>query len=453
MSMHMRHFAVVLIALSFTVSCSSPSGSPSDPAAGGGRGGRGGGRGAGGIVPVVTSRVEQKPMPVTLPAVGTVEAISSVQIRAQVTGQLSAIHFAEGQSVQKGQPLFTLDPRPFQATLQQAEAVLARDTATLQNAQAQQGRAQNLFQRGLIPREQFETQQANATALAATVAADKAAVENARLNLQYTEIKAPITGRTGALGVHVGDLIRANDTTPLVVINQVAPVYVTFAIPGRYLGDIRRYQSSKRLEVTAVAPSGSSPATGASGAAGSPAAAGTSTPAPSGATGAADLTLASSAARGVVTFIDNTVDPTTGTIRLKGTFANAGQQLWPGAFVQVTLQLTTDPNALVVPASAVQASQEGQYVYVVKPDRTVEMRTVTPERQQGDQIVIAQGLSAGETVVTDGQLRLVPGARVSERGESSGGRGPAEGRGQAGQGPSQGRGVKQADDNGRPSGR
>ena len=219
-------------------------------------GGWPGGRG-GGSVPVVTAHVVSKSMPVTLPAVGTVEAISTVQIRAQVTGQLSAIHFAEGQDVQKGQPLFSLDPRPFQAALQQAEAVLARDAATLQNAQAQQTRGENLFQRGLIPRDQYESQRASAAALAATVAADTAAIESARLNLQYADIRAPISGRTGTLGVHAGDLVRANDTIPLIVINQLSPVYVTFSVPGRYLTDIRRYQARTPLPVSAVAPEGS----------------------------------------------------------------------------------------------------------------------------------------------------------------------------------------------------
>ncbi|HEX7484745.1 MAG TPA: efflux RND transporter periplasmic adaptor subunit [Vicinamibacterales bacterium] len=373
-------------------------------------------------MPVLTARVEQTSMPVTLPGVGSVEAITSVQIRAQVAGQLSAIHFAEGQDVQKGQPLFSLDPRPFQAAVQQAEAVLARDAATLQNAQDQQGRLDNLFQRGLIARDQYESQRASVGALTGTVAADKAAVENARLSLQYADIRAPMSGRTGALGAHVGDLVRANDTNALVVINQVSPVYVTFSIPGRYLADIRRYQARKPLSVTAVMPSGidqAAPVSTGSSSSAPPASAAAS--APQAASGGASEV----AARGIVTFIDNTVDPTTGTIRLKGTFPNSGRQLWPGAFVQVTLDLATDPSALVVPATAVQTSQDGQFVYVVKPDRTVEMRPVRVNRQQGDQVVIAEGVTAGEVVVTDGQLRLTPGARVSERGEAGAGRGPA----------------------------
>jgi membrane fusion protein, multidrug efflux system len=361
---------------------------------------------------VLTARVEQKAMPVTLPAVGTVEAISTVQIRAQVTGQLSAIHFTEGQEVQKGQPLFSLDSRPFQAVLQQAEAVLARDTATLQNAQSQLARNESLVERGLVTRDQYETQRATVAALTATVAADRAAIETARLNAQYTEIAAPISGRTGALGAHAGDLLRANDTTALVVINQLAPVYVTFSVPGRFLPEIRRYQARKPLTVAAVVPTGIGTMGQAPPDPGTP-----PIPPPGSSTPSQSIGVPPMAPEaGTVTFIDNMVDSATGMIRLKATFPNGGRQLWPGAFVQVTLNLTTDPDALVVPATAVQASQDGQYVYVVKPDRTVELRTVRVERQQSGQVILADGVAAGEIVVTDGQLRLTPGARITERG-------------------------------------
>ena len=390
-------------------------------------------------MPVVTARVEQKAVPVTLAEVGTVEAISSVQIRAQVTGQLSAIHFAEGQEVQAGQPLFTLDARPFLAILQQAEAVLARDTATLQNARAQQVRSETLFKRGLVPRDQYDSQAAGTASLVGTVAAATAAVENARLNVQYAEIKSPTSGRTGTLGAHAGDLIRANDAAPLVVINQLSPIYVTFSVPGRHLSGIRQYQAQKPLSVTATGFSESSPIAQA------PRNASSTPRASDGGSGADASSPAAQApsARGVLSFIDNAVDSATGTIRLKATFANGDRQLWPGAFVRVMLQLTTDADALVVPATAVQASQDGQYVYVVKSDRTVEMRAVSVERQVGDQIVIAGGLAAGEVVVTDGQLRLTPGVSVSERGDSG------EGRGAAGRSS----GTQAADRGGRPGGR
>jgi membrane fusion protein, multidrug efflux system len=433
---HIRNISC-LACLVLAVACSSSS--EGDPApgtgAGGGRGGRGG-RGGGGTVPVVTAHVTQKSMPVAIPAVGTVEAISSVQIRAQVTGQLGTIHFAEGQEVKKGQRLFSLDPRPFQAALQQAEAVLARDMATSSNARAQKTRSEDLFKRGLIPRDQYESQSASAAALEATVAADRAAVETTKLNLQYTEISAPITGRTGALGVHEGDLIRANDTTPMVVINQLTPVYVSFAVPGRYLTDVRRYQAQKPLIVSATMPSAVVPGAQTQPA---PSDEGPAAPAGRGKGAAPAVAMGPETEQGRVTFIDNAVDPTTGTIRLKGTFENRNRQLWPGVFVQVSLQLTADAGALVVPATAVQASQDGQYVFVVKEDRTVEMRTVRAERQVGDEMVIADGVKNGEEVVTDGHLRLTPGARVStggrgERGGERGGSGGERGAGERGRG-------------------
>ena len=357
-------------------------------------------------MPVVTARAEQKSVPVTVPAVGTVEAASSVQIRAQVTGQLTAIHFTEGRDVAQGDALFSLDPRPFQVALLQTQAVLARDSATLQNAKAQQSRNDALFQKGLLARDVYESQRASVEALTATVEADKAAIETARLNLKYTEIAAPISGRTGALGAHVGDLVRANDTTPLIVINQLAPIYVTFAVPGRYLGEIRRFQAQRPLGVSAVAPGSVGPEI------------------PSGDASGAEAASAA-AARGTLTFIDNSVDATTGTIRLKATFPNSDGQLWPGAFVRVTLDLTSQADAVVVPTTAVQTSQDGQFIYVVKPDRTVEMRPVRMDRQQGGEAVIASGLAAGEEVVTDGQLRLVPGARIAEAGGRASGSGPA----------------------------
>jgi len=394
-------------------------------AAGGGRGGGRSGRGgAGGTVPVVTAHVVSKAVPVTIPAVGTAEPLATVQIRAQVTGQLSAIHFTEGQDVRKGAPLFTLDARPFEAALQQAQAVLARDTAQAKNAQAQRTRAEDLFKRGLIPRDQYETMTANASALESTLAADQAQIENARLNLQYTHILAPISGRTGSLNVHQGDLVRANDATPLVVINQVAPIYVTFSVPGRYLPDIRRHQSQQPLRIEARIQPGGTPGSqqAAPPTPGTQPAAGTDG-APAGAPGDTPITAMSEA--GKVSFIDNSVDPTTGTIKLKGTFANADHALWPGLFVQVTLVLRTEPSAIVVPAAAVQASQSGQFVFVVKADRTVEVRNITVGRQQGEEVVVAQGLTPGEEVVTDGQLRLTTGARVTTgtRGEGGGGRG------------------------------
>lgn len=325
-------------------------------------------------------------MPVTIAAVGTAEAISTVDIRALVTGQLQAINFTPGEDVRKGQPLFTIDPRPFDAALSQAQAALARDTAQANDAKLQRDRFETLFNRGLIPRDQYDTQTASVTAFDATLASDRAQVEQAQLNLQYTNITAPINGRSGALLVHAGDLIRANDTDPMVTINQLAPIDVTFSVPGRLLVDIQRFNARSPLSVTATSQASNAPSA---------------------------ASTASDQPQGKVTFIDNAVDPTTATIKLKATFANSDRRLWPGLFVQVALQLSSQGNALVVPAIAVQPSQQGQYVYVVKPDRTVEMRTVTVDRQQGDQAIIGAGLRSGEVVVTVGQLRLTPGAHVS----------------------------------------
>jgi len=386
-----------------------------------------------------------KAVPVTIPAVGTAEPVTTVQIRAQVTGQLSQVHFREGQDVRKGEPLFTLDARPFQAALQQAQAVLARDTAQAKNATAQKARYQDLFDRGLIARDQYETQMATSAALDATIAADQAQIENARLNLQYTRIVAPITGRTGALGVHEGDLVRANDATPLVIINQVSPIYVSFAVPGRYLPDIRRHQAQQPLHVDARIPAGGTPGapqvappsagnTPMPGAGGEP-------PTDGGGTATAGAAPTDRVEAGKVAFIDNTVDATTGTIKMKATFENADHSLWPGLFVQVNVVLRTDPAATVVPAVAVQASQAGQFVYVIGPDRTAEIRNVVVERQQGDDVVIAKGIAPGDEVVTDGQLRLTPGSKVvtGTRGEGSGGAPGSGGEGRGRRGGNRGR--------------
>jgi membrane fusion protein, multidrug efflux system len=332
-------------------------------------------------VPVSTAVVIEKPVPLDVPAVGTAEPISSVQIRSQVTGQLGAIHFAEGQDVTQGQLLFEVDPRPFQLALAQAEAVLAKDAAQNANAQAEVARYKALFDQGLIDREQYDSYISNAAATQATTGADQASVDTARLNVEFTRIAAPISGRAGALDVHVGDLVRANDTAPMVVINQMSPINVAFAVPGRLLDDIRRYQTAAPLTVDAVIsePGGRQPS-------------------------------------GHITFIDNAVDPTTGTIKLKAFFDNANRALWPGEFVNVNLQLTTEPHAIVTPASAVQTSQNGSYVYVVRSNSTVDMRPVNVARTAGAESVIASGVQPGDTVVTDGQLRLTPGARVTVHG-------------------------------------
>ena len=376
------------------------------------RGGRGGGRGGGGApVPVVTGHSVSKPMPVTIPAVGTAEPLVTVQVRAQVTGQLSRVHFREGQDVNKGDTLFTLwipgrsrrrsgRRRPFWRATRRSRRTLSRSRrATRSCSTAASFRATST--RRSRPR---------ASALEATLAADQSQVENARLNLQYATIKAPISGRTGALAVHEGDLVRANDTAPLVVINQVAPIYVTFSVPGRYLP-----RHPPKPGAAAAADRGRQQAGEAPGAPpGARRLAGTAAPVQARRRGRPALSRSSLREGGVVSFIDNTVDPTTGTIKLKGTFANADHALWPGLFVQVTLVLThrsegasscrLRPCRRRRPASTCSSSSR------IAPS---EMRNVTVERQQGEEMVIAQGLTAGEEVVTDGQLRLTPGARVT----------------------------------------
>ena len=329
-------------------------------------------------VPVTVGRVVEKVMPLDVSVVGTVEAFSTVAVRAQVTGELKDVNFNQGDDVQEGQVLFTLDHRPLEAALSQAEANLARDTAQAANAKVIAQRMDDLVERGVGTREQRDTARTTAAALDASVGANRAAVENAKVQLQYATIRAPIAGRTGALMVHAGNLVRANDQTPLVVINQVSPIYVSFGIPEALLPDLRRYMAMRELEVEAIPPN-----------------------------------EAIAPAAGRITFVDNQVDQTTGTIRIKATFPNANRRLWPGQFVNVRVRLTTDPRALVVPSVAVQAGPEGQYVYVVKEDGTVEMRTVEVARTAGTETILKQGVKPGETVVTDGQLRLVPGSRIT----------------------------------------
>jgi multidrug efflux system membrane fusion protein len=332
-------------------------------------------------VPVTVDRVVEKEMPLDVNVVGTVEAFSTVAVRAQVTGELKDVNFKQGDDVQAGQVLFTLDRRPLEAALNQAEANLARDTAQAANAKVIAQRMEDLVERGVGTREQRDTARTTAAALDAVVGANRAAVENARVQLQYATIRAPIAGRTGALMVHAGNLVRANDQLPLVVINQVSPIYVSFSVPEALLPELRRYMAMRELEVEALPP---------------------------------NEEIAPAAGR--ITFVDNQVDQTTGTIRIKATFPNSNRRLWPGQFVNVRVRLATDPRAVVVPSVAVQAGPEGQYVYVVKGDQTVEMRPVEVARTAGRETILTQGVKAGETVVVDGQLRLVPGSRITVKG-------------------------------------
>ncbi|HYS55185.1 MAG TPA: efflux RND transporter periplasmic adaptor subunit [Thermoanaerobaculia bacterium] len=327
-------------------------------------------------VPVTVAKVEQKDVPLQLSAIGNVQAFSTVSIRALVGGQLTRVSFREGDDVRKGQQLFTIDPRPFEAALQQAQANLARDEAQYRNAQSEAVRYADLVKKDYVTKEEYEKITSAAEAAKAVVAADHAALENAQLQLSYCNIVAPIDGRTGSLMVHAGNVVRANDTNALVVINQVSPVYVQFAVPE---GELARLRARGGLGVPVTA----SPKQG-----------------------------GSAIATGKLSFIDNAVDTATGTIALKAVFGNQDRALWPGQFVSVAVTLQDRPNAVVVPSQAVQTGQRGQFVYVVREDRSIEVRPVKVAETVDQQSIIETGVGPGEMVVTDGQLRLTPKSHV-----------------------------------------
>jgi len=331
----------------------------------------------GGAIPVTVAAAQEKSVPVQLRAIGNVQPTESVTVRSRVGGTLQEIHFREGQDVKEGDLLFTIDARPLEAELRQAEANLMKDAAELENARREAARYEELFRKGFVAQSQYDQIRTRAASLEGTVRADRAAVQNARVQAGYATIRSPKTGRTGAVQVHEGDLIAQNQT-PMVVINDLAPIEVAFAMPERELPGIQRYRAQSKLGVDAVLPQRNE-----------------------------------RIAQGQLTFIDNRVDPATGTIQLKATFANDPIVLWPGQFVNVVVSLSMEPNAIVVPSAAVQAGQQGNYVFAVKQDQSVEMRPVTVERTRGPESVVSTGLRAGETVVTDGQLRLVPGARIT----------------------------------------
>jgi multidrug efflux system membrane fusion protein len=382
-------------------------------------------------VPVGVATAEERQVPFQVTAVGNVQASSMVDVKSQIAGQIVKVHFTEGHEVRRGDLLFTIDPRPLEASLRQNEATLARDRAALgqaeaglgqrqaevkqalanlekdlaqmENARVQEERYRVLVEKELIAREQYDQVRTNFAALQAGVQAGRAAVDNARaseraaeaavenaraairadeamveaawLQLGYTEIQAPIDGRTGNLLVQPGNVVKVGEENPLVAIAQVRPIHVSFSVPEQHLTAIRTYLARGGLTVEARIDGGRR------------------------------------TAAGTLTFVNNTVDPATGTIQLKATFPNTDDALWPGQFVDVALTLTSQP-AVVVPASAVQPGQQGTFVFVVKPDLTVESRLVKLGRRLPRELVIEEGLRAGERVVTDGQLRLTPGARV-----------------------------------------
>ncbi len=355
-------------------------------------------------VPVTVAVAGQRDVPVQVQAIGTVEAFTTVTIKAQVNAQLRQVHFAEGQEVRRGELLFTLDSSPFEADLRRAEANLARDTAQKKQAEAnlardlaqaknasiQDQRYRQLFEKGVVAKEQYDAARTTMDALDAAVNADKAAIDNAgeairadlaaidaaRIQVGYCTIRSPIDGRTGSILVQPGNLVKANDNPALVVIYQILPIRVAFAVPEQNLTEVRRSMATGKVPVEAIIPG-----------------------------------QESNPIKGMLSFVDNAVNTATGSIMLKGTFANADKRLWPGQFVNMSLTLSKLPNAVVVPSEAVQTGQQGTYVFVVKSD-AAESRPVTAGRNFGGQTVIEKGIQPGETVVTDGQLRLVPGAKV-----------------------------------------
>jgi multidrug efflux system membrane fusion protein len=391
------------------------------PGGGGGGSGRGGGRRGGGDVPVTVANARHRDVPLEIQVIGNVEAYSTITVKAQVGGQLIEVFFKEGDFVKKGEKLFTIDTRPLEAAYNQAVANIARDQASLLQAQANMARDQanakyqdaqakryaELFTAGVISKDQAEQLRASADASAQAVNADKAAIasaqaaigasqataENAKVQLGFTTIYSPINGRTGNLTVKQGNVVTANNMD-MMTINQVEPIYVTFSVPEAQLTAIKKYMALGSLTVRARPQDAD--------------------------TGDEE--------RGALTFVDNSVDVTTGTIKLKGTFPNSDHQLWPGQFVRVTLRLTTQQNAVVVPNEAIQTGQTGAFVYVVKPDKTVESRTVVTGTRVEQDMVVSEGLEVGETVVTEGQLRLAPGSKVVVRDGRGGGGGGGRGR-------------------------
>ena len=338
-------------------------------------------------VPVTLAKTVLKTVPIQFRAIGHAEPIANVSLRARIGGELTRVGFTEGQSVRAGDVLFVIDARPYEAALRMAEAQLARDHALLRKADADVERYADLVKKDFVTKEQYDLAMASAESLRAGVAADQANVDNARLQVAYCTITAPVSGRTGNLNVKPGNLVKANDDTPLVVVNQTRPIYVAFSVPAQLLPAIRQ-RGGERIPVRASAP------------------------------GSSD-----GASIGTLSFMDNSVDMSTSTILLKGTFPNDDEKLWPGEFVDVVVTLGEEPDRIVAPATAVQSGQQGQYVFVVKADATVELRPVKVARMDEIEAVIADGLGADETVVTDGQIRLVNGLRVTvKEGTNAGGK-------------------------------
>ena len=341
--------------------------------------------------PVRIAKVTQQTIPVRVDAIGTVQAHSIVQIKSRVDGQIMSAGFKEGQKVKKGDLLFQMDPRPFMAQLKLVEANRARDVAQLEKAKSDLERYSALSNKGFSSQQRFEEARAAVDVFAAAIRAGEQAIEIARLNLEFTTINSPVTGRTGSMLIYPGNLVEANKDPPLVTINETQPIHVGFSVPEHYLAEIKQRMAAGRLVVSVAIPEDKGPPIA-----------------------------------GQVTFIENQVDVSTGTILLKATFENADDRLTPGQFVNVAMTLAAIENALVVPTRAIQVNQSGTFVFVVKEDKTVDMRPVEAGPQADDLTVLLKGGTLGETVVTDGQLRLSPGAKVAPRGAEQSGEKPAK---------------------------
>jgi multidrug efflux system membrane fusion protein len=335
-------------------------------------------------VPVMVATVEQRDVPIEVRAIGNVQPYSTVQIKSQVSAQLEKVHFREGQDVKKGQLLFSLDRRELAADLKKLEGQVARDQAQLVNSEAKASRFTELKKEGVISQQDYDAAISDAEANKASLAADQAAVDSAKVQLNYTSIYSPIDGRTGGLQVYEGNLVKANDVPILVTINQISPIFVEFALPEQQLAQVKKFSAAQKLRVKAVVNGDKQ-----------------------------------NPSLGDLSFIDNAVDSTTGTIKMKATFGNQDRHLWPGQFVDVVLTLSTQPNAVLVPSVAVQTGQQGQYVYVVQADK-VTNRNISVSGTYGTDTIIASGLEPGEKVVTDGQVRLKPGDKVAIKNGQSG---------------------------------
>ena len=344
---------------------------------------------------VVADVAAQSAVPILVTAIGTMQSIATVMVKSRMDGEIAQVNFEEGQEVNEGDILFTLDDRAVRAQLQQAEANLERERAQLERNQLEVKRQSELAGRGVASAQKLEDVKTSVAVSEATVRASEATVENARVNLNYTSIRAPITGRTGSVALKRGNVVKAVDTgsavIPLVTITQLRPIYVALTVPERYLADLRAAMAAGPVQVVATIPS-----------------------------------QPRAPIAGTLTFIDNQVDVATGTISLKAKFANEDDRLWPGQFVNVTLTLGVQDDAVVVPNAAIQVGPNGPYVFVIRPDSTVELRLVKPDRTVDDKTVVAEGIAAGEQVVVDGQLRLGNGTRVNaQRPSGSAPKGPS----------------------------